>query len=121
MQLEQAQEIASKNNQTIYNDSRNIRLEGNNPPNDFTTFSKYQFKNMSEDNFNMIAATIDKGLRCPDCNNEDIWDVDCDTCVGYYEVWVEEDTYEQCPDCNGYGIKQDWFECSKCHHIWEEL
>ena len=25
----------------------------------------------------------------------------------------------KCPDCDGEGIKQDWVECSECHHIWE--
>lgn len=58
-------------------------------------------------------------MKCPECSNEDIWDVDCETCEGNTEIIVKGNS-EICPDCSGEGIKQNYYECSECHHIWEE-
>ena len=59
-------------------------------------------------------------LKCPECSNDDIWEVDCPECGGQTEIldwpggmWVS------CSDCDGEGVKQGWVECAKCHHIWE--
>lgn len=66
-----------------------------------------------------MTVKIEK-IKCPECNNEDIWDVDCETCEGDTEIIVKGN-YETCPDCYGEGVKQDWLECSKCHHTWEDI
>jgi len=59
-------------------------------------------------------------IRCPECSNENIWDVDCPDCKGATEVQNQEGEWVMCENCYGEGIIPNRYECSECKHIWDE-
>ena len=60
-------------------------------------------------------------IQCPECGNDDIWDLDCPECNGATEVQSGEDEWVICEGCDGEGVLYGNFQCSQCHHVWEEV
>lgn len=50
-------------------------------------------------------------MNCPECNSDDLWDMDCDHCKGSEP--------EGCPRCEGTGYIDGWTECGECGATFE--
>ena len=51
-------------------------------------------------------------MKCPECGCDDIWDLDCDACLGT-GIGVAD---QGCSVCDGNGYYVGQHECARCHH-----
>lgn len=79
-----AKRIASKKNMVVYqNRYKGVTLKSDkNPDLNYHTFSKYQFKNLHQAEFNAICQNYDeewnKNLLCDYCGEDIDYDCECD-------------------------------------------